>query len=121
MINVLFYGNCQTYAVLRTLNLNKNKYCVNHVECWTSNIDKQKFTEMIQTCDIIITQPINDNYRDVDYLSTSYIIANKSEKCKVFIFDSCYFDFYYFDLTYKTFNNEMLAIPGHYHYHKMLC
>ena len=118
-MNVLFYGNCQVFAILKTLNLNKT-YNIFHIVCLKENIDKQYFTDIIQKCDIIITQPINDNYRDVDYLSTSYIIKNKKTKCTLIIFDSCYFNFYYFDLTYKMFNNHVLHKPIDYHYNKMI-
>lgn len=118
-MNILFYGNCQVYAVLKTLNLS-NTYNIFHIECWKKTIDKEYFTDIIKKCDIIITQPINDNYRDVDYLSTSFIIKNKNTDCKLIIFDSCYFNFYYFDLTYKMFNNELLRKPIDYHYNKMI-
>ena len=118
-MNILFYGNCQLLCVLQTLNLD-NTYNVFHIECWRKNIEKQYFTDIINKCDIIITQTINDNYNNVDYLSTSYIIKTKNTKCKLIIFDSCYFIFYYFDLTYKMFNNEMLQKPIDYHYNKMI-
>jgi hypothetical protein len=118
-MNILFYGNCQMYAVLKTLNLDK-KYNIFHIECWNENIDKKYFTNIITNSDIIITQPINDNYRDVDYLSTSYIIKHKKYNCKLIICDSCYFNFYYFDLTYKMFNNDVLHKPIDYHYNKMI-
>jgi hypothetical protein len=119
MINILFYGNCQLFAILKTLNLSNN-YNIFHVECWKEEIKKENFTEIINNCDIIITQIINDNYRDVDYLSTSYIKQYKKPDCKLIIFDSCYFNFYYFDLTYKMFNNDVLHKPIDYHYNKMI-
>jgi hypothetical protein len=118
-INILFYGNCQVFSILKTLNLSK-PYNIFHIECFNSDINKEDFTNIIIKCDIIITQPINDNYRDVDYLSTSYIIKHKNLNCKLIIFDSCYFNFYYFDLTYKQFNNELLRKPIDYHYNKMI-
>ncbi len=118
-MNILFYGNCQMYAVLKTLKLSK-EFNIFHIECWSDNIDKQYFTDIIKKCNIIITQPINDNYKNVDYLSTSFIIKNKNTDCKLIIFDSCYFNFYYFDLTYKMFNNEILHKPIDYHYNKMI-
>jgi len=120
MINILFYGNCQLYAVEKTLNLSPKKFKTFTIMCWLGEIDKNYFTDIIKTCDIIITQPINDNYRDVDYLSTSYIINNAKQNCKIIIFDSCYFNFYYFDLTYKMFNDKMLNKPIDYHYYKMM-
>jgi len=118
-MNIFFYGNCQTSAVLNTLSL-PNNYNVTHIECWKEHIDRDNFTNIIKNSDIIITQPINDNYRDVDYLSTSFIIKNKKEICKLIIFDSCYFNFYYFDLTYKKIDGELLRKPIDYHYNKMI-
>jgi hypothetical protein len=118
-INILFYGNCQLYACFKTLNLS-DKYNVSNIECWKNKINKNNFTNIIKSSDIIITQSINDNYRNVDYLSTNYIIKNKKLNCKLIIFDSCYFNFYYFDLTYTKFNNDILHKPINYHYHKMI-
>jgi hypothetical protein len=118
--NILFYGNCQVYSVLKTLNLSQQHYKIFHVECFSTTINKQDFTNIISNCDIIITQPINDNYKDVDYLSTTYLIKNKKVGCKLILFDSCYFNFYYFDLTYKMFNNDVLHKPIDYHYNKMI-
>jgi len=118
-MNILFYGNCQIGAVLKTLNL-PNIYNIIHIPCWNEEINKDYFINQIKKCNIIITQPINDNYRDVDYLSTSFIIKNKKADCKLIIFDSCYFNFYYFDLTYKMFNDNVLHKPIDYHYNKMI-
>ena len=120
MINILFYGNCQTFAVQETMALTSDHYNIEHIPCWTTDTDKEKFTEIIKKSDIIVTQPINDNYRELDYLSTNYIINNKKKECKIIIFDSCHFDFYYFDLTYKKKDNNLLREPIDYHYNNMI-
>ena len=108
----LLYGNCQLFALNNILNFDKSDY----INCHTTNISKSDFTKKINKYDVIITQPIKDNYRDKDYLSTDYIIKNRNNNCKIIIFDSCYFNFYYFDLTYKNVNNKRLEIPTDYHY-----
>jgi len=118
-INVLFYGNCQTYAIYKTLNL-PNNFTPFHYQCFDTNISQEEFTSLIKKSDIIITQPITDNYRNKPYLSTFFIIKNKKPDCKFIIFDSCHFDFYYFDLTYKKYNNQELNVPSAYHYKKMI-
>ena len=51
---------------------------------------------------------------------STYIKQHKKPDCKLIIFDSCHFDFYYFDLTYKMFNNDVLHKPIDYHYNKMI-
>ena len=99
-MNILFYGNCQLFAVLKTLNMSKD-YNIFHVECWKNEINEKYFKDIIIKSDIIITQPINDNYRDVNYLSTTYITQHKKPDCKLiielFFHDIlvCMFWFYY--------------------------
>lgn len=119
MTNILFFGNCQIYAIKQILNLGTS-YTQKLVECFSTNVDKFTFTRFIQTSNIIITQPISDTYRDVDYLSTRYILQHVNKFCRVFIVDSCHFDYYYFDLTYKTSNNRILEYPSHYHYNGLI-
>jgi len=118
-MNILFYGTCQLSAVLKTLNLNP-MYNIFHIECWREHIDKQYFTDIINKCNIIITQYISDDYRNVDYLSTTYVKQHKNSDCKLILFGYCYFDFYYIDLTYKTFKNSILHQPNDYYYNNMI-
>jgi len=118
-LNILFYGNCQLYACIKTLNLDNN-YNIFHISCWNCEKNKQYFTDIIIKCDVIITQYIGDGYRDVEYLSTSYIIQHKTPNCKLIIFDSCYFNFYYFDLTTTIFKDDHLHKPCDYHYNNMM-
>jgi len=118
MQNILFYGNCQTTALKNTLNL-KNINITN-ILCHENDLNEEEFKNIIQISDIIIMQNICDNYREKHYLSTKYIINNCKKDCKILIFDSCYFNFYYFDLTYKKINNEIIHLPNDYHYNKMI-
>lgn len=120
MINILLYGNCQVFGIWKTLVLPTEEYTVQHIYCFSTDYDCESFTNIIKKCDIIVTQAIQDNYKDVEYLSTNYIIKNSNNDCKIIIFDSCHFDFYYFDLTYRCFNNSALATPSDYHYNKMI-
>jgi hypothetical protein len=120
MHNILFYGNCQPNAILSILNLCKEKYISTYIFCSDTNISESTFLNYIINSDIIITQPINDNYREKCYLSTSFIIKNAKQTTKIILFDSCYFNFYYFDLTYKTINNNLLRNPIDYHYDMMI-
>lgn len=119
MKSILFYGNCQTYAIYKTLSLPDN-YIQKNVECFSTEIKENDFLNLIKNSDVIITQPINENYRGKKYLSTKFIIDNKSKNCIIIFFDSCYFNFYYPDLTYKTIDNELLKHPNHYHYNKLI-
>lgn len=118
--NVLVYGNCQTRAILEILNFPQDSYNASQIFCVNTVHDREIFTHIISSSDIIITQPINDNYRDVDYLSTSYILKHKKPDCKVIIFDSCHFSFYYFDSGNLVPDNEELNALIPYHYRNMI-
>jgi hypothetical protein len=91
-----------------------------YIECYNTDINKEDFTNIIKKCDIIITQPIKDNYRNLEYLSTIYVKHHAKPGCKIILVDSCYFNFYYFDLTYKNFKNQPLHKPCDYHYNNMI-
>ena len=118
-MNILFYGNCQLFAISQTLNLHIS-HTITNVECWKNDIDEDYFCQIIKSSNVIVTQPINDNYRDKHYLSTSFIVRNKSSHCKLIIFDSCHFDFYFIDLKYHLHNGDVLHNPIDYHYESMI-
>lgn len=118
MNTILFYGNCQLYAIKNTLNL--QNYIQYHVECFSTDINEQDFLDIIKKSNIIVTQIINNNYRDKHYLSTNYILDNCNKDIIIIIVDSCYFEFYYFDLIYKSINNKLLREPIDYHYNKLI-
>lgn len=118
--NILFYGNCQSKGLLEILNLPQDNYNTSHIFCHNTKYNKDTFSHIIANSDIIITQPINDNYRDVDYLSTSYILKHKRPDCKVIIFDSCHFLFYYFDTSNFIINDNTLENPIPCHYNNMI-
>jgi len=121
MKNLLFYGNCQTGSLIPFLKNYLNKYNVKNILCWHDLIEKNYFLEEIQKADVIITQPINSNYRGVDYLNTEFILNNCKKNTKIIIFPSLHFDFYYFDLIYKSLNNNiLLRDPSDYHYGKLI-
>jgi hypothetical protein len=117
-MNILFYGNCQLAAYNKILNIKNSN--INVIECWNTDISELDFTNIVKNTNIIITQSINDNYRDKSYLSTKYILEICKKDCKIIILDNCYFDFYYLDLNYKWFNNKVLAEPISYHYENMI-
>jgi hypothetical protein len=55
--------------------------------------------KIIKQADIIITQPIVDNFRGKSYLSANFLLARKRQDTKVLMFDSIFFDMYYFDIV----------------------
>lgn len=116
---VLYYGNCQSGALASFIKLDPNEYKVIDVLCHKTPYTKDEFIQLLQSSDIVITQPISDGYRDVDYLSSSFVIENCPGR--VIIFDSCWFDFYYPDLHYKLqTNGQIISHPHDYHYHSLI-
>lgn len=125
MNNILLYGNCQVQSLYDFLNLKLKKRKernINYlyISCYSTNLNKEEFINIIKKFNIVITQPIKDNYRNKDYLGTNFILNNINYN-KVIIFNSCYFDFYYPDLTYLYDKNNNLIyinkkVPYHHKY-----
>jgi hypothetical protein len=118
-MKVLLYGNCQCWAIKETLQFPNNTQ-VTYISCQDTDIVESDFNNLVSNSDIIVTQPIRDDYRNSTHLSTSYVIATAKKTCTIFIFDSCYFDFYYFDLLYYYHNGDVLNEPFPYHYGGLL-
>jgi len=108
MKTILFYGNCQLEKLKDVLNLSQDEFNVCYVPCFTTSYTDLEFDYILKQSDIIITQPICDNYRDKYYLSSNYVVNKCKEKATIIFLNNCYFDFYYIDLKYdnNTNNNE---------------
>ena len=94
-MKILFYGNCQINSIYHKINLNDSIY----IACCSNDYTENVFNKIINSCDIIITQPINDNYTEKKYLSTNSLINNSNKNCKIVILQCFLFDFYFLDLT----------------------
>lgn len=117
-MNILFYGNCQVHAIHKILSKNPIKCHV--LSCYTTEITRNEFDDILKECDVIVTQYIRNGYRDRIHLSTDYILDKCKKGCKVIILNSCHFSFYHFDLTYKTIDGSILHKPIDYHYGGMI-
>jgi len=102
MINILFYGNCQLGKLKDILCLPSKFFNITYISCFLTQHTDVEFDKILKNSDIIITQPIHDNYRDKYYLASNYVV-NKCKEDSVIIFvNNCHFDFYYFDLFYES-------------------
>lgn len=115
-MKILFYGNCNLHSMYFKLKLDNSMY----IACYSNEYTEDTFNKIIQSCDIIITQPINDNYKEKSYLSTTNIINTANKNCRIVILQSFRFDFYYIDLKYIPYENEYLNIPCSYHHDYMV-
>jgi hypothetical protein len=57
-------------------------------------IEKEDFIKKIKNFYIIITQPINENYKNTNYLHTEIILKNVNPQAKIII-PLLYFNFYH--------------------------
>jgi len=119
MKNILFYGNCQLEKIKDILCLSCENYNLNFIPCFLTNYTDIEFDWIIKNSDIIITQPISDNYRNKYYLSSNYIVNKCKENAIIIFLNNCHFDFYYFDLfiekTYKNYHKYMIdSIDGNF-------
>jgi len=110
---LLFYGNCQTHAIMQIMTPSLQNYHIRVVPCFLPDIiEKYEFTDLIERASVIITQPIKKGYRNLDYLDTQYIIDHASENARICIFPSIHFSFYHFDTVHgPPFPNGVV-----YHY-----
>jgi hypothetical protein len=101
MKNVLFYGNCQIGKLMDMLCLPSSSYNNTYIPCFSTNCSSIEFDTILKQSDIIITQPIHDNYRDKNYLASHYVVNNCKQNSIIIFINNCHFDFYYFDLCYN--------------------
>jgi hypothetical protein len=108
-------------ASLKTI-ISKNKE-TSLLTCW-KDFTKEEFLDSIKSSDVIITQPIKKNYREKDYVHTEFVLENSNKNTNIIIVPSLYFNFYYFDLTYKFFkegsDKKPIKNPSDYHYHSII-
>ena len=116
---VLCYGNCQLYAQAAFFRKCNVGFDVTYEACQNTELEKWQFLDLIRESDIIVTQPIKDEYRKKNYLGTSFVLENAKPDCKIVIFPSLYFNFYNFDVTHY-YGESQLDIPSSYQYQKLI-
>lgn len=121
-LNILFYGSCHCIS-LYNKDINGNSYLENAfskfnvttIYCYDTQLSENEFTSIIKNSDIIITQPISDNYRNKPYLSLSHIVNISKKDCKIIVFPPLDFHFYYFDLDTLYYKSNYINIPSSLH------
>ena len=100
-------ANCQGIALNTFLNTNKyfhKNYKLIHLKP-IQNVSKEEidnFYKTIHQLDLIIIQPISDNYKNYHKYSTSSILKNIKKECVVIMFPSMYFTGYYPGLVHDN-------------------
>ena len=94
-------ANCQGSAIQKFLESNSNfnsqykLHKMQQIQDIPKNDIDNFFDNIIPKLDLIIIQPISDNYKNYHKYSTKSIINRKKENCKIIMFPSIYFTGYY--------------------------
>lgn len=121
MKKCLVYGNCQSMALKGLLKQNPqfNKH-YEIVECPSVHLltqdDLPNQELILSDVDLLIHQPVSDNYKGLYQLSTNYLKSKLKPKAKVISFPVAYFTGYNPEMVYlKTKNGQRIAQPFTYH------
>jgi hypothetical protein len=125
-MNILFYGSCNVTSLIKTPNLKQSilgrafeDHNVSCVVCHETELLEEQFLQLIENQDVIVTVPINKEYRNKTYLSTEYILRNKKKDAKVMIFVSLHSHYYYFDYGHIFDEGIHIKQPHHLHFRSL--
>ena len=113
-------GNCQADALSKFLLLNNNfnknyKYIeVKPIYLMNENELNYFYTYTLLELDLIIIQPINEDFNNIKY-STKSILNNSKHDCISILIPSLYFDFYHPYLCYLNGEKSKIHEPIDYH------
>jgi hypothetical protein len=122
--NFTIIGNCQARTLSEFL-LSNNDFCEKYHYIKLNDIFRMNEEELndlyiniLQILDLIIIQPISENYRNNYRYSTKSILNNVNINCKKIMFPSLYFDYYHPYTCYVYDKNNpswKLGNPFDYH------
>lgn len=121
-MNFTIIGNCQAEVLAKFLLSNKefsdkwNYIEVKAIYLMDEDEINYLYSNILHKLDLVIIQPISDNYKNNIKYSTLTILNNLKESCKTILFPSFYFDFYHPFTTYiNDDNGNIVNEPIDYH------
>jgi hypothetical protein len=94
-MRVYVHGNCQASAIGLMLQEARPDWDIVSREVHTFDVadpgNIEAYQEQVSGADLILAQPISDDYRGVEFLSLSWIRANKGPGSMLRVFPSIYF------------------------------
>lgn len=121
MKKMTIIGNCQAETLSKFLfsnnNFNKNyKYIeVKPIYLMNENELNYFYTYILLELDLIIIQPINEDFNNNIKYSTKTILNNTKQDCISILIPSLYFDFYHPYLCYLNGEHGKIQEPIDYH------
>lgn len=120
--NFTIIGNCQSDTLSQFLLSNIHFLNIyNYIKIQNIHeINEQQldilYNSTLPLLDLIIIQPISENYKNNYKYSTKSILDSVNKNCIKVIFPSLYFDFYHPFLIYlNDINNNKIGYPFDYH------
>jgi hypothetical protein len=115
------FGNCQISLISYLLDnksfIENYQYIQLPAVFSVNQSDMDNLYKVIRDVDLLIIQPINKNFNNIENLGTYDIISKTKPSCKIILFPSLHFSFYNpfssYRLNKKT--NKMLQQPIDYH------
>ena len=108
-------ANCQGGTLIKFFN--SNKYFLENYELIElkaiQTVTKEEidnFYNTIHMLDLIIIQPISDNFKNYHKYSTKSILANIKKKCVVIMFPSIYYNIYYPNLIHDNIKSINIIV-----------
>ncbi len=93
-MRVYVHGNCQAPAIASMISSQYPDWEVASFEVFNRHIINEidRYHHLVKAADIIISQPIQDRYRDRDDLSLNWIRATANPAAALVVYPSMYFD-----------------------------
>jgi hypothetical protein len=117
-------GNCQSdclaHFLLSNSDFSKKYYylSVKNIHLMDNNELDDLYKNILPVLDLIIIQPISDNYKNDPRYGTKCILKNVDNTCIKILFPSLYFDFYHPFICYiYDKNNPGWKLDSPYDYH----
>lgn len=121
-MRILFYGNCNAAFLvepdefgLRVFDSIEDDHQYTSYMCQDECLNELALDRDIKAADLIITQPIADDYRDKPNLSTNYLLNERKAGTPVVIFPTIWFDAYYLDYSSLHVNGKLVTKPQNTH------
>jgi hypothetical protein len=114
-------GNCQISLISYLLSNKSFMETYDYISIFEVHIVNQSdidyIYKILNDIDLLIIQPINNNYKNIENFGTYNIISKTKPSCKIILFPSLHLKFYYpfssYIINKKT--HELLQTPTHYH------
>ena len=120
----IIIGNCQADALSKFLLSNlifKNIYdYIDYTPIFKMTLDELEklYTDILPDIDLIIIQPISENYNNNYKYSTKSILNSVKKNCIKILFPSLFFDYYHpFNIYISDSNNKGWKLDEPYDYH----